>query len=180
MNQEQIRINNIARKMATALIKSGVGMIRSAVDDFEPITFQGARKVNDALDSIGGLTNNNLDMTYYFTNWDTWQKIVEVLYAIVKDFKWEAERFDCDQRSALMTSLSGLLFRLNTCAQLYCEVSDANTNEVKYLHWANLIVTTDGQCYLFDADNGGMTQKITSKTVVMGGLKYKLISIRSY
>ncbi len=179
MTQEEIKINPIARSFGTSLIKSGISVLRSTASEFTPVVY-GIRILNDALDKAGiKIPVIGLDYNYYYTSWDNWKKIIDVLYGVIKDFKWESESRDCDNRSNLMTSLCSILFGLNTCAGLYCEVYDLNGN-LLYLHWANLIITNGGQLWLFDVDNKGQTSIITSGNIVIGDKRYKLLSIRIY
>ena len=179
MTEQQLKLNLIARTFGTTLMKSGIGMIRSGYEDYEIIN-SSLRLANDALDKIGlKISVNALDISYYYTTWENWQTIIDVLYGIIKDFKWEADKFDCDNRSNLMTSLCSLLFRINTCAGLYCKVLNLQTG-IKYLHWANIIFTKDGKVYLFDVDNFGKYQQIISSDIIMGQNKYTPISIRIY
>jgi len=176
---KNLKQNSISRSIGTLLMKNGVSFIRQGVE-FEATTGN-LDKLKLAFNKIGlTVSINNLDLVYYFTTWDNWRIITGAINEIISPFKWEAERFDCDQRAVLAVSLCGLLFRLNTCADLYCEVYDANTGAFKYLHHANLIVDVDGNIYLWDIDQRGMIQKITSSNIVMGSLKYKPLSIRIY
>ncbi len=176
MTNEQLKISFIARNFGTELIKSGISVIRNASFEFKPLTGQ-LRAINNALDKIGGLPLTALDLGYNFTSWQNWQKITDILYRIVKDFKWEAEVFDCDNRSSLMLALCSTLFKLNTCGMLYCEVKIGNQS---FRHYANIIITPDEQVYIFDVDNGGMTMKINNKEFTMGNWQYKLLSARIY
>lgn len=176
---KQLKINAINRTIGTLMAVVGIKKLRQH-SNFTTID-TGNNKFYQALKSRGIKINfSPLDISYRYTSFDNWQKIIKVLNGIIKHFKWEANVHDCDNRSTLMTSLCSLIFRINTCAGLYCEVFDAETGKSKYLHWANLIVDTEDNIYLWDVDNGGMYQKITSDNCVMGKLKYRFISIRLY
>jgi len=126
-----------------------------------------------------GITTSQLDVSYYSTDWDTYKIIADTIYSIVKNFKWTADKFDCDDRSAFQTSLCALLFGLNTCAGMYCKITNVNTGNSD-MHWANCIIDKNGELYLFDADNSGVTQKITSKTFTAGVWKYEIQNLRIY
>lgn len=176
--QEELKINPISRVFSQALIVSGFRGMRNSTQDFAP-TVSSSTIINGALFKIG-LPSDNLDIYYYHTYWTSWQKIIPIINALILPFEWTSERFDCDNRSALGSSLVSLLFGLNTNNQLYCEVYDASTKKLKYIHWANIITDIDGNCYLWDLDQNGMVQKITSKEVVMGVNLYKLLKVRAY
>lgn len=179
MTGQHIKVNAIARSFGTALIKSGINMIKSGVDFTSMVS--GPRIINDALQNKGiNIPISQLDVNYYYTSWDNWKKIIEVLYGIIKDFKWEADKADCDDRSNLMTSLCSIIFGINTCGGLYCEVYDAGSNKLKYLHWANLIITSSGEIHLFDVDQSGQTTKVSSQPVIMGNNKYVFKQLRIY
>jgi len=174
---DTIQINNLKRSIGTLMIKAGMMQVRDAVD-FEKK--QILSRVIDTSCKNFGITPNELDGFYQTTSWDNWKKIIDILYTIIKDFKWKAETADCDNRSALMTSLCSMLFDLNTCSQCYCEVYDATTNVLKYLHWCNVVIDDNGNLFLFDVDQSGLTQKITSNNLVMGVNKYHLLQLRIY
>lgn len=173
MTQEQLKISLMARTFGVELIKRGISIIRNGSLEFTPSLGQ-LRILNNAFDKIG-ISITPLDISYGFASLDNWKKITELLYAIIKDFKWEAELFDCDDRSLVMSGLSSMLFRLNTCGRIYCEVKSGTQT---FLHYANVIVLQDESLYLFDVDNGGQMTKITSVNPVMGNWTYNLKSAR--
>ena len=114
MTEQQLKLNLIARTFGTALMKSGIKMIRSGYEDYEIIN-SSLRLANDALDKIGlKISVNALDISYYYTTWENWQTIIDVLYGIIKDFKWEAEKFDCKVPNELAWTY-GLFFADGSC-----------------------------------------------------------------
>ena len=164
---EQLKVNPIGREMGIALANTGFSTIRISSNEITPI------KVDIDLALISFKIAKNYDDYYYqSTSWGNWLKITYVLYKLIKPFKWEAEIFDCDDRSKLISSLASLLFKMNTCLRIRGNVYDATTGVFKYTHWWNLIVTPEGN-YFFDVDNGGLTTKVSSQTVVMGNNLYK-------
>lgn len=173
-----LQINSIRRAIGQLGIQVGVSQIREAQSEFST-TLAGIEKIQGAVKNFG-ISVSQADTSYYFTSRDNWRKIIDVLNPIAKNFVWEAERFDCDNRAFLMSSLVSLLFRINTCTVLYCDVFDATTGRYKYTHYCNLIIDDVGNCYLWDVDYGGMTQKITSNPCVMGVNKYQLFNIRVF
>ncbi len=177
---DELQINGLKRTIGVLTASLGLKQIINASSEFST-TNGNWSKLNEALKKSNlQIPLDNLDSDYYFTSWENWEKIIDVLWGIMKNFNWVAEKFDCDQRSAFTTSLAGLLFGLNTCCGVFCEVYDANTGILKYLHWANIIIDKDNNCYLFDVDYGGMKQKITGNNMVMGANKYKFIRLRAY
>jgi hypothetical protein len=177
---DNLQINSLKRKLGQLYISLGVQQIRDNQSEFSSGVKDetGFTVPLNRIDS--NITFTPLDTQYYFTSFDNWVKIIEVLNPIAQMFKWQAERFDCDNRANLMSSLCSLLFRINTCATVYCKVFDATTGVFKYLHNANLIVDDSSNIYLWDVDNGGLYQKITSNPVIMGNLRYNLINVRGY
>ena len=171
-------INKIKRQIGTLMTTAGLMQIRQSINDLATEEIY-LKKIRESCNSFG-ISINELDFMYRTTSWETWEQIIPTLYGIIKEFKWEAEYFDCDDRASFMTSLCSLLFRINTCASCYCEVYDSATGKLKYLHWCNIIIDRSAQLYLFDVDNGGMVQKITSNNLIMGNNKYNLLQLRLY
>ena len=175
---KQLQINSIKRQIGTLMAVAGFKQVKQARSEFDIVNLQ-----NGEIQTAGkvlGIYTNYLDFKYFFTSWENWEKILDVVWGILKHFKWMKEVFDCDQRAAFMTVISGMLFGVNTCTTVYCKVSDAVTGVFRYDHTANIIIDRDKNLYLFDADNHGMRQKITSNNVVMGKVKYEFLSIRAY
>lgn len=171
-NEEKIKINILARTIGTELIKRGISIIRNG-NDFNPVPGD-LRIINDAFDKIE-IPISVDDIGFMFTNWNNWQEIIKIINIIIRYFPWQEEVGDCDDRSAFACELTVFCFKLNTIGRIYCEVK---TNGKTFLHKANVIVCPDGQLYLWDIDNGGMTAKITSKNIVIGNWNYSLISAR--
>lgn len=169
-----LQISALSRVLGSLMITNGVFTLKKNQSEFE--IKQGY--FQDILSAVKpfGLDTLNLDNTYYFTSYENWQTIIDLLYnKIIVYFKWEAEKFDCDNRAMLFSALASLIFGLNSVGQVYCEVK---TPTNKYLHWANIFVDKNNICYLFDIDNGGRCQKITGKNMIMGSANYSLISLR--
>lgn len=177
--EKQLQINSIKRKIGQLTIVMGIKQIREAQSEFVNFRID-PKDLKDTLKNNGfDLPMSNLDFLIYTTSWENWQKILDVLWGIIQHFPWEAEVFDCDNRSNLATSLCSMMFRINTLMGAYCEVYDANTGAFKYSHWANMMVS-NSKVYFFDPDNNGMRQQVSSNNFVMGGLRYKILSLRVY
>lgn len=125
-----------------------------------------------------GLQLTEEDYEYYGTSEDNYRTILDDLYGILQDNPWLREQSDCDNRANFVSSWISINYGLNSVARVYCEVYDATTNQFKFLHWCNLFIDSCSNVFLFDADQGGMIQKITTKTPVMGVNKYNLLNAR--
>lgn len=172
---KNLQINSIKRAIGQLTIQMGVVQIWGAISDFA-VSAEG--NFNDFGKFLFGLPVVQLDDTYYFTSWDNWQKIIATINPILKQFKWKKERFDCDKRAMLATSLIALLFEVNTVRPVYCSVQRVVSNQLLYMHYANIIVDDAGNTWLWDLDNGGQFTKITSTTPIIGDLKYNLIAVK--
>jgi hypothetical protein len=121
---------------------------------------------------------SNLVVYFYFTSLENWQKIIETINPILECKGWLSERFDCDKRAFLVTALTALLFEINTVRPIYCDVYRVSDGKFAYAHYANVFVTDDGQAILWDADEFGLTTKITSPTCVINNKKYILRAVK--
>ena len=168
---KQLKISAIKRQIGTLLIVAGIKQLQQ--DNFTTIDTSN-NKVYQALKNIGiSLNFSPKDIKYRYTSWENWEKIIGVINGIVKHFPWIADVFDCDNRADLASALNSVIYNLNTCGKVYCEVFDAESGKSRYLHWANMIVDTDDVVHLWDLDNYGKYQKITSAMPVMGVNKYQ-------
>lgn len=175
MDEKTLQINKIKRAIGQLTFRVGTMQINEAISDFSDKEGTAV----DVVNAVGklGITLVPDDNKYYFMSWENWQKVIETINPINEQFKWLYERHDCDNRAKLTSQLVSLFFDVNTCGEIYCQVYDAKTGEFKYAHKANMIVDDADNVYLWDADNGGMAQKITTNNCVMGNLKYKLITL---
>lgn len=172
-----LQINSILRIIGSLEFRVSIMHLRKAQSEFTS-SMAGIEKIKNALAKVGiNSSISQLDVNYYFTSWDTWQKIIEVLNPIAQNFNWEPELFDCDNRANLMSALVSLMFRINTCVRVYCDVFGDTTGKYRYTHYCNLIIDNNDNVYLWDVDYGGMSQKITSSPVIMGKCKYVIYSI---
>lgn len=119
-----------------------------------------------------------LDAEYFTTDWENWNEILDRVYGILQDNKWTENKADCDNRAEFVSAFISITYNLNTCARVFCEVSNATDGTLKYMHWCNIIIDKNNDLYIFDVDSGGLRQKITSNIVIMGENKYKLINFR--
>ena len=173
-----LQINSVKRWLAIKFIELGVEQIRTIDQDLSTKNDTSALLVSSAVRIDPMLSPVLLDSTYYYTSFANWQVIIPLLTNITSTFQWESERFDCDKRANLIASMVALIFRLNTCMTVYCQVFDLKGVPL-YYHYANIVVDDNGIAYLWDLDNGGMYQKITGNDMVMGQVRYHFISTRT-
>lgn len=166
-------INKTKNAIGFLYLRLGIKTIKDIVFDI-PITKIRVIPVLSGMKLYG----TELDMQYYTTDWDNWSEILDRVYSILGDNKWTEDKADCDNRAEFVSALISIVYNLNTCGRVFCEVSNPDNGTLKYLHWCNLIIDKDSSIYLFDADNGGLKQKIYSTNIIMGGNKYNLKSFR--
>jgi hypothetical protein len=178
--EKQLQINAVKRKLGTLMSILGFKYIKEAQNEFQRTKFH-INQIQQFFNTNGiTLPVNNLDVDYFTTSWDNWQKILDTIYPILQEFKWTRETGDCDNRANFMTTTAGILFDVNTCTEIYCHVSNATTGKAIDYHKANIIIDDAGNTYLFDADNGGLRQKITGLNHIMGNWRYQILGIRAY
>ena len=173
-----LQINSVKRWLAIKFIELGVQQIRTIDQDLSTKNDTSTLLVSSVTKIDPVLSPTLLDSTYYYTSFANWQVIIPPLNDITANFKWEENRFDCDKRANLIASLVALLFRLNTCMTVYCQVFDLKGVSL-YYHYANIVVDDNGIAYLLDLDNGGQYQKITGNNMVMGNVRYHFFSTRT-
>ncbi len=169
-----LQINAIRRKMGQLLISAGISQMNESINELQVTEGTFAQFCKPLL----GLPVSQLDEKYYFTSWDNWLKIIESLNPLTKEFYWVAEKRDCDKRAMFITSMVSMLFELNTCRPVYCQVYRVSDGQLAYAHYANVIVTNDGSAYLWDADENGLFTKITANNPVINNKRYNLIAIK--
>jgi len=149
--------NKIKQALGFLYLRMGIKQLKEVLYDI-PVT-----KI-PILPTFAGikLYGTELDVDYYTTDWDNWTEILDKVYSILQDNPWTAEKFDCDNRAEFTSSLISMIYNLNTCARVYCEVSRASDGVAKYLHWCNVVIDKNKDLYIVDMDYGGKRQKITS------------------
>lgn len=157
-------------------------MLKSAYDWLIP-TKVGFGNIKDAFNNVGldKIPVTQLDVFYYVLPWDIWDELLEVVYAIAKEFKWESEKFDCDNRSTMVCVLCSLLFGVNSCGQGYGKVFDKDTGKEVALHWFNFVVVPNGKLYIFDVDNHGARSLVEKgKPIINGKWRYEITAVRFF
>ena len=177
MTEREIKIKALSRSFGTALINSGFGMIKSSYKNLLVVHFPFSH-LKDAFDKVVKIPLIQMDYTYYFTTWKNWDKMLDIIWGIIKNFKWEEDKFDCDNRAKLVSSLCSLFFGMNSCGEVYCKITNIKTG-ASIRHWTNVIVTATGELYLFDVDNSGLRMKLVpGKPITMGRWHYEFRSAR--
>ena len=169
-----IQINSIKRKIGQLMIMMGIKQVWDAVSEFTDTEGDFTRFCKPLL----GLPVAELDTKYYFTSFENWQKIIETINPILKEFYWKAERRDCDDRAIFTSALVSFLFELNTCRPVYCDVYRVGDGKFAFAHYANIFIDDSGNAYLWDADENGLFTKITSTTPIINNKKYVLKAIK--
>jgi hypothetical protein len=117
------------------------------------------------------------DMVFYATTKENWEEIFSLIYGIVGNFPWTAEKWDCDDRSRLAMALCTTLFGLNTCGQCYVQVKSLSGTGFSGNHYNNIVVTQDGEVILWDMDNSGLWKVLTpGMPISFGAWSYTLMS----
>lgn len=164
----------IARNFGVSLIIAGLNTIKNLYKGLKPVVLRSG-DIKEAMNKITNIIVGFYDKQYYTTNKDNWNEMLDVISAIIKVFEWIKEKFDCDNRARLVSSLCSLLFGLNTCGYVYCETTHINTGK-KSLHYANLVVLDDGSLILYDVDNKRRKLVLDiGKPITMGYKTYKLL-----
>ena len=172
---EQIKIKKLSVFLNTQLIISGFGGMKNAYSDLTPTTKSFGEMYSD-ISKVAKIVASQKDLIYYTTTQENWVECLKVIHDIVKNFKWQAEKFDCDDRAKLVSALCAILFGLNACGELYCEVTNIKTGN-KSMHYANIIVNSKGEVCLFDVDNGGNKKiLVEGQPISMGNWSYHLLA----
>lgn len=160
--------------MGQLLISGGITQMNESINELSGIegTFIQFCK------PLFGLPVSQLDEKYYFTSFDNWLKIIESLNPLTKEFYWVAEKRDCDKRAMFITSMVSMLFELNTCRPIYCDVYRVGDGQFAFAHYANVFVDSNDNAWLWDVDEGGQITKITSITPIINNKKYVLKAIK--
>ena len=175
MNEEQLKLNAHRRWIGQTMIKVGVKQIWNAISDFSDVEGD----FNRFKKSLLNLPVAELDSKYYFTSWENWQKVIETINPILQEFNWKMDRFDCDDRALLITALTSLFFEINTVRPVYCDVYRVGDGQFAFAHYANVIVDSDGNAWLWDADEFGLFTKITTTTgTIINNKRYVLKAVK--
>ncbi len=176
MTEKEIRINSLAKTFGTGLISAGIKMVRTGLSGLVPQT-KPYGFIHDSIAKIKNMPTGEKDMTYYLTTKENWEEIFNLIYGIVKNFPWQAEKFDCDDRSKLVSALCSVLFGLNSCGICYCSVKSLTGTGFTGNHFNNMVVTQQGEVILWDVDNGGLYRILKPGVPISFGVwQYQLFS----
>jgi len=172
-NQEKIKIKRIAVSFNTALVVMGLKGLQGSYSNL-PVNVKSYGELTSAIKRIMNVPVGMKDVSYFTTSFENWQEVLDVIYNIAHRFKWKKERYDCEDRATTIKDLSSLIFGLNTCGIVYCEITNIQTGK-RFRHYANLIVDDKGNLLLFDIDNAGVRKKITGQTLTARLWHYRFI-----
>lgn len=176
MQDNILIVNNLKRAIGQLTMQVGIKEISEAISDFSDVKGDFNQFAKPFYSLPNSLPVSQLDDTYYFTSFDNWQKIIATINPILQNNGWIANRFDCDKRSYLVTSLVALLFEINTVRPIYCDVYMGG--QYQFTHYANTFVDTDGNAWLWDADQQGKITKITTQNPMIDLKSYLLKSVK--
>lgn len=166
-----IQVNSLKRNIGQLEIQLGLKTVNSAISDFTD-TQGDFNKFSQAL-AVLGVPVAQLDTNYYFTSYDNWQKILQVVNPIIQSMNWLLDKRDCDKQAEFVVGLVAYMFELNTIRPFFCDVYRVSDGAYAYTHYAMVFVDDVGNSYLYDYDNGnGAWGKITSNTPIFGNCKY--------
>lgn len=172
-------IHTIARETGVPLTVSGLKMTQSSFDYLKPVEMSFG-EIKNTCNAFGlDIKTSELDFTYYVSDWSDYLDVISAAYAIVKQFPWTREKWDCDNRANFMTDLCAI-FGL-TVGKSYCRVYNKDDKEMKYMHYFNVVITDKKEMYFIDADNGGYFTKMEKgKDIIIRDNQYEIISVTFY
>ena len=176
MDNKQIKINEISRKIGTLMTLAGIKTVNNSINDFTD-TEGDFNRFKSAMNFLN-IPVSELDSKYYFTSFENWQKIMDTINPITAEINWLADRRDCDKRAMFVTAMVSFYFEINTCRPVYCYVYRVNDGQFAYAHYANIFVDDLNRVWLWDADEKGEFTRITSLNPVINNKKYVLKSIK--
>jgi len=168
-------MESLERTIGVLTSAIGIQRLRNSYANFPKYKIT-LKQILDAFRKLG-VEVNGLDANYYTTNIESWEKIINDTWGIVKNFKWEADVSDCDNRAGFVQHLVSFTARLNTCGDAFVKITNTITGATD-MHHPNLIIDNNGSLYIYDVDNNGLWQKITSNGFIMGTWKYDIQSVR--
>ena len=143
---EDLKINSLMRTIGTLQASIGLKTITKASSEFEVVRIdtdlirQGFKRL--------GIEGAELDVAYYSTSAENWEKILETIWGIVKNFPWREDRSDCDDRAIFVVALCSIIFGLNTCSWTYCDRNNLD-GDWSGRHYSNIVIDKTGNIILF-------------------------------
>lgn len=170
------QLNAMKKQLAIGLMVPGIKIVKNA--------FKNVKKremsfgfLESGITDIVKIPIVQRDLVYRHVSAKQAGIMIDVVQSIIKHFKWIAQFADCDDRAKLVSALFSLFFGLNSCGEMYCKVK-TTTNNV-YYHWANVIITSNGDFILYDVDNHGNRMIMDrDKPFTMGTATYTFIKAR--
>ncbi len=176
--EDAIKINSMTKAFGQTLINAGFNLERNAFSNLIPVN-QGYGWLTDTVANATPIPVVIRDVRYFSTTKENLIACCDLIWGIVKNFKWQAENRDCDDRAKLVSALFSLLFGLNTCGELYCAVKSLSGTGFTGNHYNNLLVSSEGSILIFDVDNQGLVKEIfLNQPISFGYWSYTLMSAR--
>lgn len=173
MENEQ-KVNQLARKIGTTLIDSGMKFIQSSFH-LEPI-----KKTSGDISALfkkylPGIPINHLDNNYYTVPISQWKQMIEVDWTETK--KWVEDKFDCDNFANYFSANMAMFYEINSVGRVYGKYYKGTQQFVDYHYW-NVIITSDNEVYFFEPISGKLSEvKYEGGMILINGNKYEPISI---
>jgi len=177
MEENQKKVNEIARKIGFLLLDNGVKILQSAFKDLKPTIYSYGNIASFCQNAGLNVSLNQFDYNYFTIDWDTWQLLIDLV--ILDKAMYIGERRDCDNYAFLMSSLASFLTRLNTFGASFGTVYNKDTGRVVGNHYFNIIVASGGNLYLIDSLNSypDYTQIKKGQPIILGSWRYEIGNI---
>ena len=173
----ETKVNQLARKMGVILCESGMRMIRSAFSlKPEMRRFWYLEKFFKEQGIKARL--NPADNDFYFTNWETMKKIIEVDWISQK--KYVKEKFDCEDFAYAFKSHLSEIYGLNGIGVSHGHCYDL-TGKWKYGHFWIVLPTIDNgkfNLHWLESINDKWVEHKIGRKIIIGATEYRPLSIR--
>lgn len=176
MQSQEEQVNRIAIYLGGILIDSGIKFAQSGFKaKVKPIIVSfGTVKDYFINAGLGDVPLVQMDMNYFLTTWNIWGLMID--YTLLDKLLWIADKFDCDNRAFLFSSLAAILTGVNSCGTAYGKVYNDATKDFIAYHYFNVIATSDGKLYCYEPHNDGSCLIEKGKPIVIGGWEYRITS----
>lgn len=165
----QMKIKKIATTFYTQLAIAGLKGLQTSHKDLEVKELR-TGEIKEAMNKIAQIYVGFFDTKYYTTSKENWDKMLDIIDNIIKEFPWIREKFDCDNRARLVGSLCSLFFGVNTCGYAWVFTRHINTGK-RSSHYANIIALDNGSLILYDVDNKRRRLVLSNGKPITAGYK---------
>jgi len=178
-DEQEKKVNELARKFGKVIALSGIKMMRSAFDiPYFTLTGEEIAKVikNYAAGEV-----ILLDGSYQLTDLETWLAIIAVDWTEAK--KYKKEIYDCDNFSYSFASRMAEIFELNGAAAIYGKVFNKDTGELVGFHMWNGFIAKNGdyfELYMLEPITDLYTKVEKNQPIIIGNWKYEPVNFRLF